>query len=374
MQKFALSLFCLAAFSVAQADSDLLLTSCTTECCDIPCVDDCCAPCDGCDTICTGGFLEKLKGPLSGCKSSCWTDDCCAPECCPVVDDCCPDSCDGGCFGGGCLSGGHLAGLIKSTDPCFNDFISPMTNPVMFEDPRTLSEIRFIYINHKVPTALAGGNLNVFAAQVRVALSERLSLIATKDGFITSSNGIIGDGFADVAAGLKYNLLRDPQNGQLVSVGATYEMPIGSTRAFQGNGDGEFDVFLSGGTRLGEKMHALAATGLRLPVDSSAESSMYYLSAHLDYMVTKKAYFLTEMNWYNWFDGGNVGIVPGIEGGDLINLGAPGVAGNNIVTWAWGAKFKPAKNQELGVAYEIPISSRNDVLDNRLTFDYIYRF
>lgn len=272
------------------------------------------------------------------------------------------------------MSGGILGGLIKPTDPCFNDFISPMTNPVMFEDPRTLSEIRFIYLNHKVPTALGGGNLNVFAAQVRVALSERLSLIATKDGFITSSNAIIDDGFADVAAGLKYNLLRDPQNGQLVSVGATYELPVGSTRAFQGNGDGEFDLFLSGGTRLGEKMHALAATGFRLPADSSAESKMYYLSAHLDYMVTKKTYFLTEMNWYNWFDGGNAGIVPGIEGGDLINLGAPGVAGNNIVTWAWGAKFKPATNQEFGVAYEIPITSRNDVMDNRLTVDYIIRF
>ena len=56
--------------------------------------------------------------------------------------------------------------LIKPTRCCFNDFISPMTNPVFFEDPRNLSEARFIFINHDVPNDLGGGDVQLYALQL----------------------------------------------------------------------------------------------------------------------------------------------------------------------------------------------------------------
>lgn len=99
-----------------------------------------------------------------------------------------------------------LLGFFGHTDPCFNDFISPMTNPVYFEDPRTLTEARVIFLNHQLPTALGKDNVQLIAVQARLALTENLSFIATKDGFITSQSPILNDGWADVAAGLKYNL------------------------------------------------------------------------------------------------------------------------------------------------------------------------
>lgn len=325
--------------------------------------------------------LFKDHGNKNWCSAG---EGCADTGCCETSDSSCDvsgngctdDSCGLGCG----LLDGHkcpLGNPFKSSEKCFNDFISPMTNPAYNEDPRTLSEIRPIYINHKIPQGVAGGNINVFAVQLRAALTDRLSIIATKDGFITSSNPLIDDGWADVAAGLKYNLIRDVCNGRLLSAGLIYELPAGSTRSLQGNGDGEFILFLSGGMRLGsERAHLLATTGLRTPADKAAESSSFYLSTHFDYRVTKRGYFLTELNWYNWYQGGNVGVpgAPTVEGADFFNFGAPDVAGNHLVTWAFGTKFKPAENQEFGVAYEIPLSSRNDIFDARLTVDYIYRF
>jgi len=55
-------------------------------------------------------------------------------------------------------------------------------------------------------------------------------------------------------------------------------------------------------------------------------------------------------------------------------LGSTGVTGNDIVTQAIGIKFKRNKNREIGIAYEVPVTSRRDVLKNRLTFDWIFRY
>jgi hypothetical protein len=58
----------------------------------------------------------------------------------------------------------------------------------------------------------------------------------------------------------------------------------------------------------------------------------------------------------------------------LINLGSTAVAGNDIVTGAFGAKYKPNGCVELGVAWEFPLTERRDVLDNRVTADIILRY
>ena len=66
--------------------------------------------------------------------------------------------------------------------------------------------------------------------------------------------------------------------------------------------------------------------------------------------------------------------IPGVEGGDLFNFGSTGVAGNDIVTGAIGAKAKPRPWTEVGIAWEFPLTDRRDVLDNRLTADWIIRY
>ena len=125
---------------------------------------------------------------------------------CSACCDCGTACCDCGSM---CCGGDRLLGLFARSQPGFDRFISPMTNPVFFEDPRTVTEARTIYLHHRVPAAAAGGEIDLIAIQLRAALTERLSIVASKDGYATSSNPLIDDGWADVAAGLKYNLIAE---------------------------------------------------------------------------------------------------------------------------------------------------------------------
>ena len=301
-----------------------------------------------------------------------------SPSCCDDTSGTCCDSIRCGC-GNGIL--GDLAtdlpetllGCFCPTPHCFDDWISPMTNPVFFEDPRTLTELRGIFIQHKVPLAAGGGDIQLYALQIRAALTDRLSLIATKDGYAVSSNPLIRDGWADVSLGLKYNLIRDTCSETLLTTGFTYEMPVGSTRTLQGNGDGEFHLFVTGGTELCCDWHYLSAFGLRLPVDDEAEETSLYWSNHIDYHLGHGFYALTEFNWFHWTESGSATNL-GVTGGDLFNLGAQGVAGNDIVTGAFGVKYKPNRLTEIGVAWENPLTERRDVMENRLTVDLILRY
>ena len=193
-----------------------------------------------------GGMIESTFPPsasdLSPVNGSC---DCDSAGC---------DSLAGrGCDFSGCGTASErmLSGLIKPSDRCFDDFISPMINFVYFEDPRNLTELRPIFLHHRLPANVgtgplaAGGSVQLYALQFRIALTERASLIAVKDGYIVDNigdgpvDGLIGDGWADVTVGLKYNLLRDVRRGRLWSAGFTYELPVGTPRAQQAVADGE---------------------------------------------------------------------------------------------------------------------------------------
>jgi hypothetical protein len=295
------------------------------------------------------GFLQDLAcGTGIGCSDSCGGcgDACCGTGCC-----------DTGC-------GPILPELL----------FSPMTNPLFFEDPRTLTEIRGIFITHKVPQDALGGRVNLMAVQLRAAVNDRLSIVASKDGYFTSTNPLIDDGWADVGLGLKYQLLADPCCGQLLSAGFAYELPVGSPRTAQGNGDGEFHIYLTGGTRIGSRGHWLSASGFRLPVDGDAESTVWYWSNHFDTQIRKGVYAFTEFNWYHWAGAGTNAGLNGIEGLDVFNFGSTGVAGNDIVTGAFGLKLKPNRKTEIGVAWEVPLTDRRDIIDNRLTADLILRY
>lgn len=278
----------------------------------------------------------------------------------------------------GCDTGLLGLGLIKRSEGGFDDFISPMTNPLYFEDPRQLTEVRGIFINQKLPyfnaINTAGGRAQVYAAQIRVRLTENLSLIAVKDGYVVSQSPIVDDGWGDLGAGLKYSLYRDGSAGRMVSIGGRFEAPTGEGRALQGNGDGVFDFFLSGGSRIGASAHWLSGSGFVFPADSSAENQMWYWSNHLDKRLGEsRVYAFTELNWFHYLKSGTAFPLP-IEGGDYFNLGSTGVAGHNIVTNAYGLKYKPGRNLETGVAWEFPLTDRRGVMDNRLTADLIWRY
>ena len=285
-------------------------------------------------------------------------------------------SCDGyfnsqTCCGSDSLFG---RGIILRSDHAFDRFISPMTNPVFFEDPRNVTEMRAIFLDHKVPAAAGDGDVQLYALQLRARLSENVSLIATKDGYVTSDTPLVNEGWADLSVGLKFNLLRDVQNQRLLSGGFTFELPTGEASALQGNGNGDLNLFLTGARQIGQRAHWISAGGFRIPMNPTDESTSSYWSNHFDYEVARGFYLVSEFNWYHWLRAGRDGAITGVEGLDLFNLGSPGVAGNDIVTTAIGLKFKPNGHNEFGVAYEVPITDREDIIENRFTADWILRF
>jgi hypothetical protein len=298
-------------------------------------------------------------------------------------DGCCDDlgcglsGCDSGCDACGCKSGLLGYGIVKPSEQCFSDFISPVSNPVFFEDPRTLTEVRFLFLHHNLPNALTGNSVQAYAAQIRLALSERLSFIATKDGFVYTQSPLLDSGFLDVAAGFKYNLYRDPNAGRILSVGTTFEIPMGSQKSLQGNGSGEFNFFATGGTRLfgSNRAHWLSAGGLRQPTNENAENRVAYWSNHFDYRLgtSLPIYAFTEFNWWNYLSDGTA-FPGGPEGGDIFNLGSSGITGNDLVTQAVGARIKPRRNIEMGSAYEFPLTARQGLMKDRITMDLIVRY
>ncbi len=275
---------------------------------------------------------------------------------------------------GGAFGGQRWLGVLAQSEPCFTDFLSPVTNPIYFENPRTLTEARILFLHQKIPMTALGGDVDLLALQLRAAVTDRLSVIATKSGFATTSSPVVEDGWADINVGLKYTLLANPAMQRLLSIGMTYELPIGSTQTYQGNGGGLFNLFVTGGAELGG-WHAVSASGLLLPADRSAESSLWFWSSHLSHAIGRTNFHvLGELNWFHWLGAGESDFPLSIEGGDIFNLGSLGVAGNDIVTGALGFRYKPSDRLEIGMAWEIPLTDRRDTLDNRLTVDCIVRY
>ena len=101
----------------------------------------------------------------------------------------------------------------------FEGFENTIVQPFLFEDPFITTNVSAYYIWHDFPrkSVFQGGDLSTVAVQARVALTDRLALIATKDGFAwnypdTELSGLTvlpnTQGWFNIAGGFKYALLK----------------------------------------------------------------------------------------------------------------------------------------------------------------------
>ncbi|MFT3881940.1 MAG: hypothetical protein QM703_20080 [Gemmatales bacterium] len=260
------------------------------------------------------------------------------------------------------------------SDHEFDSFIGPITNPILSKDPRSNTYLRGMFIDNNIPGSLGGGDLQAYAVQANLAINERLSIIADKDGYaILTSGNTHQAGWMNIAAGLKYTFLRDVENQTLGAVGFMYEAPWGSNSVLQGFGSGVFTSFLTGGQKIGDSVHVLNTFGFQYPANTTQNSSFLYNSFHIDKAIDGWFYPLFEINWFHYTGSGNLN-TGGIEGDGLLNLGASGVEGHNLVTFAFGAKAKINCNVELGAAWEFPVTGRRDLNENRLVTELILRY
>ena len=269
--------------------------------------------------------------------------------------------------------------------------ISPVANPIYFEDPRVTTEVRPIYMYHWLPNTFnyaggslpLGGHVQVMAVQARYALTDRLGLIATKDGYIAFQPDHTlahSYGWGDLAAGLKYVIYNNPDRQVIVTPGLTLTLPTGSEEVFQGHGAGEWNIF--GSAEKGfDRIHATANTGFIIPNDFTKNTAQLHYSLQLDYHACRYFIPFGVLNGYTILSDGNgqnnqsLSAVPlNKEGYDLINFGSADARGTTQLSVGGGARSRLTKNLDLGVAYEVGVVNPVGIFESRVTMDMIWRF
>jgi hypothetical protein len=218
-----------------------------------------------------------------------------------------------------------------------------------------------------------GGNLRLYALQLRFALNDRLALIATKDGYIDfNPNAVLDDesGFANIALGTKYAFWKS--NSAIVSSGLRYEIPSGNRDVFQGEGDGHINPFVSAGSNF-DDFNFIAGTGFRLAIDND-DSTFYDLDLHFDKQIGS-FYPSLEFNLVHVIEAGNRLGLPD-EGADLVSFGSSLSEGKTLVTAALGLRYRINDAVDIGAAYQVPVTSGvgSNIFDWRVTTDLIFSF
>jgi len=254
--------------------------------------------------------------------------------------------------------------------------ITPVTNPIFFEAPQIQTEIRPIFAWHRVDSGFVTGpaDVRVYAVQLRYALTDRLALIATKDGYIEiePKGKPTSSGWADLAAGLKYALFKSEDNQFIVTPGVTFNLPTGSRKVFQGDGDGELNLFVSA-MKGWDKLHATVNIGSRIPFNFDRQTANIHYSGQLDYWLCRWFIPFVSANAFTTItDGNRKGLSN--EGFDLINFGSANASGETQAAIGGGFRSRLLDNLDLGFAYESGVVGRNDIFKDRFTVDLSWRF
>lgn len=252
--------------------------------------------------------------------------------------------------------------------------ISPVTNPIYFESALIQSEVRPIYIHHKIDSDFVGGDANVYALQLRWAVTERLAIIATKDGYIDLNPDAIPheNGWADVAAGVKYAIIKDEEHAFILTPGVTFEIPVGQERVFQGNGDGMWNIFTSAVKGFG-KFHLTGNVGFNVPNNTDEETANFHASLQADYWVHQYFIPLVSFNSFTTLSNAD-GPAFDTEGFDLINFGSSNAKGTTQAALGVGFRSRILQSLDLGFAFEFGVTDKPDIFDTRYTVDAIWRF
>ena len=172
---------------------------------------------------------------------------------------------------------GHTEEWFKS-DHVFDRFISPVTNPFLFEDPRSLTEVRPIFMYQQIPGGqpdLTGGNIWFFGTQARLAITNRLSFVFHKLGGISVNPGSASmfrgeTGFAELWLGPKYTFIRNEDCGRVMAGGLQFQVPVGSQGVFQNTGSLSLVPYLSYAENFFPDCGSAASTRCSAPATRSA--------------------------------------------------------------------------------------------------------
>jgi hypothetical protein len=229
------------------------------------------------------------------------------------------------------------------------------------------------------------------ALQARVALTDRLAFIATKDGYRWNEPdlSLLEDdhGWMNIGGGFKYLLVRDDRYDFYLSPAIRYEAPSGAHDVYQGEGDGLIIPSVSAAWSPLESLHLIAGVGGQVPLDSTLQSSSVFYHVYADYEVHPRFTPFLQISGVSWTGDGSgefpialkdnstiplslaqaaLGTGP-FEGADVANLGSEDISGEDLVTAAIGAHIKLTDHLIWSVAYERAISDHKGIFQQRVT-------
>jgi hypothetical protein len=299
----------------------------------------------------------------------------------------------------------RCAGHDARPDDAFN----PVGMPYLFEDPYITTGLNFVYIYHRLPdtgplgVAFDGGGAHVLALQIRLALTQRLAFIATKDGLTMLRPGkssVIAEdtGIFDMSVGFKYKLFESKENNFILTPAIRYEIPMGAKGLFQNFGDGVFipsASFRWGLGKLGlDGANLVGSLGGQVPIDDNRNVRSLFYNLHLDYGIKVENSFVkyvvpfVELNGTHYTSSGKgtnpiflreggtlplgvaqtrLGTGP-FEGFDIGNLGSPGIKGANVLVMGGGFRIPTTWGVSFATMYEGPVTNRQDIHNQRFTF------
>ncbi len=289
-------------------------------------------------------------------------------------------------FGKGGLDSTTMNHLFVS-DHEFDGFISPVSNPFFFEDPRSLTELRPIFLYQQAGgknPIFRGGDIEYLGLQGRLAISECWSFVVTKFGitWIEPHNSTAvfqpHDGFSEVILGPKWTFLRNEGTKTLGAAGLNFDIPIGDSKVLQDTGSLSLIPYLSMAQAFGSSTYgsfdAMGTLGYSLGLDNKRSDDLF-LSLHLDYNVgnLNRIYPLIEMNFFYYTSNGKANNL-NFEGRDLFNFGSTSISGRSELSLALGARYKINENIQFGLVGEVPLTTNRDLMAYRVTLDMIFRY
>jgi len=256
------------------------------------------------------------------------------------------------------------------------DTISPVTDPILFEDAVIRTEFKpvFGYQNISDDFFTGGGDLQVYGIQLRYAVTDRFALLGVKGGYAVFDPelGVDAEGWCDIGVGFKFSLIDDEENQFLLTPGVIFEFASGDEAIANGSGDGVWNLFISSQKGFG-KFHLQSNVGLLLPNDGDAKSTILHYHLQADYYLCKWFIPFVVANGYSVVSEGKA--VPlGSEGYDLINYGSSGSDGVTQATVGAGFRTRFSKNLDFGFSYEKAVVKPEGLLDDRYTVDFVIRF
>jgi len=280
----------------------------------------------------------------------------------------------------------------------FEGFHSPIVAPYLFEDPFIATRIYPYYLWHQFPgrSILQGGTASVIAMQARVALTDRLAFIATKDGYmwLDPDNKLLSKetGNLNLAGGLKYALWQDREKGRIASAVLRFEFPVGSSRVFQGFGHGEVLPSVTGAWSFG-RTRLMGDFGAKIPFATKQSTSLFY-HLYAEYNVHPRFSPFVQLSGNTWTTSGDGKIdvdlkngptvtiktaqavlnIPPFEGMDVLNLGIERISGTTQLTYAVGAHFGITEHLTFAAAYERVLNSHRGLFQQRVTTGFTLEF